>query len=82
MRQPDGISATGNFCSRPGPERTGPAFPSATASKTEREIWDMGKPVSPYKSPSQAHGEATSACCTASLGTKTNRGVAVTGSKS
>ena len=45
-------------------------------------FWDMGKPVSPYKLPRQGHGEATSACRTGSPGTETNRGVAVTGSKS
>ena len=45
-------------------------------------FWDLGKPVSPYQPPRQAHGEATSACPTASPGMETNRGVAVTGSKS
>ena len=45
-------------------------------------FWELGKPVSPYQPPRQAHGEATSACPTASPGMGTNRGVAVTGSKS
>ena len=45
-------------------------------------FWDMGKPVFPYTPPSQAPGEATSACCLALPGTESNRGVAVTCSKS
>ena len=45
-------------------------------------FWDMGKPVSPHKPPRQAHGKATSACCTVSPGMETNRRAAVTGSKS
>lgn len=42
----------------------------------------MGKPVSPYTLPGLAPGEATSAFCTALLGRESNRGEAVTGSKS
>ena len=45
-------------------------------------FWDLGKPVSPYQPPRQAHREATSACPTASPGIETNRGVPVTGTKS
>ena len=38
MRQPDGISVTGNSCNRADPERTVCAFPSDSTSKTERGI--------------------------------------------
>ena len=55
--------------------RTLPTRPSG-------RFWDLGKPVSPYQTPRQAHGEATSACPTASPSMETNRGVAVTRSKS
>ena len=42
----------------------------------------MGKPVSPYTPSREAPGEATSFCCLALHRTESNRGVAVTGSKS
>ena len=76
MRQPDGISVTGNSCSRTGPDRTGYAFP--IPAKPRGGFWDMGKPVSSYTLPRLAPGEATSACCFALLGTESNWGVAVT----